>query len=74
MNVRRQTAWLEVNSITVSNFADLFNCMPVGRASDNDGSGISFQLSWLGPDDLSLVGPTGVQLLGFCCSSVSEFV
>ena len=25
-------------------------------------------------DDLSLVGPTGVQLLGFCSSSVSEWV
>ena len=31
-------------------------------------------LSWLGPDDLSLVGPTGVQLLDFCCSSVLELV
>ena len=32
------------------------------------------QLGWLGPDELSLVGPTGVQLLDFCCSSVSELV
>ena len=29
-----------VNPITVSNFASLFGCMPVGRASDYDGSGL----------------------------------
>ena len=34
MNVTRQTACLVVNPITVNNFADLFNCTPVGRASD----------------------------------------
>ena len=34
MNVMRQTACLVVNPIPVYNFADLFNCMPVGRASD----------------------------------------
>ena len=34
MNIMRQTACLVVNSITVNNFADLFNCTPVGRASD----------------------------------------
>ena len=34
MNVMRQTACLVVNPITVDNFADLFNCTPVGRASD----------------------------------------
>ena len=34
MNVMRQTACLVVNPITVDNFADLFNCMQVGRASD----------------------------------------
>ena len=30
--------------------------------------------SWLGPDDLSLVGPTGVQLLDFIGSSISKLV
>ena len=30
--------------------------------------------SWLGLDDLSLVGPTGVQLLDFIGSSVSELI
>ena len=73
MHVMRQTACLVVNPITINNFADLFNCTPVGRASDlMMASALSFQLSWLGPD-LSLVGPTGVQLLDFCCSGMSWF-
>ena len=33
MNVMRQTACLVVN-LRLKNFADLFNCTPVGRASD----------------------------------------
>ena len=40
----------------------------------NDGSGIKLSVKLAGPDDLSLVGPTVVQLLDFCCSSVSELV
>ena len=70
-----KNACLVVNPITVINFADLFNCMPVGRASDSKLAPAStFQLSWLRHDDLSLVGPTVAQLLDFCCSSVSELV
>ena len=34
INVMRQTACLVVNPITVNNFAYLFNCKPVDRASD----------------------------------------
>ena len=34
MNVMRQTACLLVNPIMVNNFADLFNCTPMGRVSD----------------------------------------
>ena len=34
MNVMQQTACLVVNPVTVNNFADLFNCTSVGRASD----------------------------------------
>ena len=34
MNVMRQTACLVVNTITINNFADLFNFTPVGRSSD----------------------------------------
>ena len=61
MKVMRQTACFVVNPITVKNFADLFNCTPVGRALDlMMAPEYSFRLSWLGLDDLSLVGPTGV--------------
>ena len=61
MNVMRQTACLVVNPVTFNNFADLFNCTPVGRASDvMMAPPQSFHLSWLGLDDLSLVGHTGV--------------
>ena len=34
INVMQQTACLVVSPITVNNFADLFNCTPLGRASD----------------------------------------
>ena len=35
INVMRQSACLVVNPITVDSFASLFNCTPVGRASDS---------------------------------------
>ena len=35
MNVLQQTACLVFNPITVSNFAILFTCTPVGRTSDS---------------------------------------
>ena len=35
INVLQQTACLVVNPITFGNFAFLFNCTPVGRASDS---------------------------------------
>ena len=35
LNVTRQSACLVFNLITVKNYASLFNCMPVGRASDS---------------------------------------
>ena len=35
LNVTRQSACLVINPITVDNFAVLFNCMPVDRASDS---------------------------------------
>ena len=35
INVLQQTACLVVNSITVGNYAFLFNCTPVGRTSDS---------------------------------------
>ena len=68
INILQQTACLVVNPITVSNFAFLFNCTPVGRTSDSmmvltwrliywwDGRGL---MLWL------FVGPTGVYLVDF---------
>ena len=35
INIMRQSACLVINPITVNNFASLFNCPPVGRASDS---------------------------------------
>ena len=34
INVMRQSACLVINPITIDSFASLFNCTPVGRASD----------------------------------------
>ena len=34
INIMRQSACLVFNPITVNNIFSLFNCMPVGRASD----------------------------------------
>ena len=35
LNVMRQSACLVINPITVDNFAALFNCTPMDRASDS---------------------------------------
>ena len=35
MDIMRQSACLVFNPVTVNNFASLFNCTPVGRASDS---------------------------------------
>ena len=35
INIMRQSACLVFNPITVNNFASLFNCTSVGRASDS---------------------------------------
>ena len=35
INIMRKSACLVFNPITVNNFASLFNCTPVGRASDS---------------------------------------
>ena len=35
INIMRQSACLVFNPITVNNFASVFNCTPVGRASDS---------------------------------------
>ena len=69
----RQSACLVVNPITVDNFASLFNCTPVGRASDTvmDPTNKATYFSRLGPElFVSVAWPTWVQLLIFFCSSV----
>ena len=35
VDIMRQSSCLVFNPITVNNFASLFNCTPVGRASDS---------------------------------------
>ena len=52
LNVMRQSAYLVVNPITVDNFAALFNCTPVDRASDSLTARPTaiHSFSWLGPD------------------------
>ena len=35
INMMRQSACLVLNPVAVNNFASLFNCPPVGRASDS---------------------------------------
>ena len=35
INIMRQSACLVFNPVMVNNFASLFNCTPVGRASDS---------------------------------------
>ena len=79
INVMRQSACLIINPITVDSFASLFNCMPVGRASDSmmDQTLSSLIcLSWLGLDLCSSdAWSFGVQLevVFFSISSVVLF-
>ena len=69
----RQSAYLVFNPITVNNFASLFNCTPVGRASDSmKARHKAIYFSWFGPELFSLLlGPPGstVGFLLFQCSS-----
>ena len=70
----RQSACLVFNPITVNNFASLFNCTPVGRASDQwwpRHKAIYF--SWLGLERFCLLlGPPGFNCWFSFCSSVPE--
>ena len=64
INIMRQSACLVFNPITVNNFASLFNCTPVGRASDSMMARHKvIHFSWFGPELFCLLlGP-----LGFNC-------
>ena len=73
MNVMRQSACFVVNPVTVNNFASLFNCTSVGRAS------ISVMVphkanyfSWLRLDLVfSVAWSFGDQVVVFFCSGIS---
>ena len=71
INIMRHSACLVFNPITVNNFVSLFNCTPVGRASDSMmARHKAIYFIGLGRIFLSVAWPTGVQLLVFFCSSV----
>ena len=65
-----------VNPITDNNFASLFNCTPVGRASTQWWRRCkAIYFSWLGPElFLSVAWPTEVQLLVFFCCRIPVVV
>ena len=65
----RQSACLVINPITIDNFAALFYCTPVDRASDSlVASTLSYSFMLVGPGALSSVAwPTGAQLMLFFC-------
>ena len=62
LNVMRQSTCLVINPITVDNFAVLFNCTPVDRASDSMmARPKAIPSSWLGPELFRLLlGPPGL--------------
>ena len=62
LNVMRQSACLVINPITVDNFAALFNCTPVDRASDSMmARPKAIHFSWFGPELFRLLhGPPGL--------------
>ena len=78
INIIRQSACLVFNPITVNNFASLFNCTPVGRASDSMMARHKvIYFSWLGPELFFclLLGPPGINcwfsfapVFQWCCS------
>ena len=75
INVMRQSACLVINPITVDSFASLYNCTPVGRASDSmmgPTSSLLIYLSRLEMDlVLSVAWSFGLQLVAFFCSGIS---
>ena len=75
INVMRQSTCLVINSVTVDSVASLFNCKPVGRASDSMmGPPLSLLIffTWLGLDLVLFVAWSfGVQMVVFFCSGIS---
>ena len=73
INIMQHSACLVFNPITVNNFASLFNCTPVGRASDSMmAPHKAIYFSWFGSELFCLLlGPPGttVGFLLLQCSS-----
>ena len=78
INIMRQSACLVFNPITVNNFASLFNCTPVGRASDSMMARLkAIYFSCFGPELFCLLlGPPGFNcwfssapVFQWCCST-----
>ena len=69
LNGMRQFACLVINPILVDNFAALFNCTPVDRASDsNDGPDLKlFILVGWDRSFSSVAWSTGTQMMIFFC-------
>ena len=72
LNVKRQSTCLVINPITFDNFAALFNCTPVDRASDSMmARPKAILFSRLGPELFRLLlGPPGLNWLS---SFASDF-
>ena len=62
LNAMRQSACLVINPITVREFAALFNCTPMDRASDSIMARLkAIHFSWLGSELFRLLlGPPGL--------------
>ena len=73
-NVMRQSACIVINPITVDNFASLFNCTQVGRASDSlmgPTKRLLIFLSWLGLDLVLSFAWSFGELVNFFCPGIS---
>ena len=62
LNVKQQSACLVIIPITVDNFAALFNCKPMDRASDSDGPDLKLFIlvGWGRSFFCLLLGPPGL--------------
>ena len=70
LNVMRQSACFVFNQIMAHNYAAIFNCTPVDRASDSMMASIIHVVGW-GRRLLSVAWPTGVKLVFLFCSGFS---
>ena len=62
--------WLTQSRITTLQISLIARQCVGPQINDDSGIKLSVKLTY----DLCMVGPTGVQILDFCCSSISELV